>query len=110
MDSDIIMNRSELTQLNGQSVLVKSTADHRDPPAALRGTIEARPGARGRPEVKIVLEYPDMNNSAAHHGVIPVNERDAERLLAQGREGVCEYTIDRPLNPGPEPDAPQAAS
>jgi hypothetical protein len=104
------MNRRDLTQLNGQSVLVKSTADHRDPPTALRGTIDAKPGPTGRPEVKIVLEYPDMNNTAARRGVIPVGEADAERLLAQGRNGVCEYTINRPLDPGPEPEAPQAAS
>lgn len=104
------MKRRDLTRLNGQSVLVKSTADHRDPPTALRGTIDARPGADGRADVKIVLEYPDMNNTAARRGVIPVGEQDAERLLAQGRDGVCEYTIDSPLEPGPEPDTPQAAS
>jgi hypothetical protein len=104
------MKPSDITQLNGQSVLVKSTADHRDPPTALRGTIDAKAGPTGRPDVKIVLEYPDMNNTAARRGVIPVGEPDAERLLAQGKDGVCEYTINRPLDPGPEPDAPQAAS
>lgn len=104
------MNRSDLTQLNGQSVLVKSSRDRRDPPIALRGTIEAHPGPDGRPEVKIVLEYPDMNNTAARRGIIPVGEQDAERLLAQGREGVCEHTIDASLEPGPEPNSPQAAS
>jgi hypothetical protein len=104
------MNRADLTQLNGQSVLVRSTADHREPPTALRGTIDAKPGPQGRAEVKIVLEYPDMNNSAARRGVIPVGEQDAERLLAQGRDGVCEYTINRPLEPGPDPDTPQASS
>lgn len=104
------MNRSDLAQLNGQSVLVKSTADRNDPPVALRGTIDARPGPRGQSDVKIVLEYPDMNNTAARRGVIPVGEQDAERLLAQGREGVCEYTVNGPIEPGPEPDTPQAAS
>lgn len=104
------MKRRDLTRLNGQSVLVKSTADHRDPPTALRGTIDARPGPDGAAEVKIVLEYPDMNNTAARRGVIPVGEQDAERLLAQGRDGIAEYTIDAPLEPGPEPDTPQAAS
>jgi hypothetical protein len=104
------MKPRDLTQLNGQSVLVKSTVDRRDPPTALRGTIDARPGRDGRADVKIVLEYPDMNNSAAHRGAIPVAEQEAERLLAQGRDGVCEYTIDSPLDPGPEPDTPQAAS
>ena len=104
------MNRADLTQLNGQSVLVKSTADRRDPPIALRGTIDAHAGPQGEPDVKIVLEYPDMTNTAAHQGIIPVNEQEAERLLAEGRDGVCEYTTDRPLDPGPEPDAPQMSS
>lgn len=104
------MNRTELTQLNGQSVLVKSSADHSDPPVALRGTIDARPGPAGEPEVKIVLEYPDMFNRAAHRGVIDVSESDAERLLAQGRDGVCEYTIEGPLDPGPDPGFSQASS
>jgi hypothetical protein len=104
------MNRSDLTQLNGQSILVKSTADRRDPPVALRGTLNAEPGARGEPEVKIVLEYPDMCNTAAHHGIIPVPAQDVERLLAQGRDGVYEYTIDRPIEPGPEPETPQMSS
>lgn len=104
------MHPSDLNRLNGRSVLVKSTADRRDPPTALRGTIAARPDRDGRADVKIVLEYPDMNNTAARRGIIPVNEADAERLLAQGRDGVCEYTINRPLEPGPEPDTPQAAS
>ena len=104
------MNRSDITQLNGRSVLVKSRRDRRDPPTALRGTIEAHPGPGGRPDVKIVLEYPDMNNAAARRGIIPVGEQDAERLLAQGRDGVCEHIIDGSLEPGAEPDSPQAAS
>ncbi len=104
------LNSADLTHLHGQSVLVKSTADHRDPPVALRGTIEARPDEQGRPKVKIILEYPDMNNTAARRGIIPVDERDAGRLLAEGREGAYEYTIDRPLEPGPEPAGPQAVS
>ena len=104
------MNRQELIQLNGQSVLVKSAADHSDPPVALRGTIDAHAGPHGESEVKIVLEYPDMNNRAAHRGVIEVGEQDAERLLAQGRNGICEYTIEGSLDPGSEPSFPQAAS
>lgn len=104
------MTSSDLTQLNGQSVLVKSTADRHDPPVALRGTIDAHAGPHGEAEVKIVLEYPDMNNAAARRGVIAVGEQDAERLLAQGRDGVCEYTIDGPIEPGSEPAFPQASS
>ncbi|MDB6114821.1 MAG: hypothetical protein JWQ83_804 [Lacunisphaera sp.] len=101
------MDATGLTHLNGQSVLVKSTADRHDPPTALRGTIEARTGARGQPVVKIVLEYPDMFNTAAHRGVIVLDAAGIERLAASEHDGVFAYTIDRPLDPGPEPVTPQ---
>ena len=97
------MDATELTHLNGQSVLVKSTADRHDPPTALRGTIEARANARGQPVVKIVLEYPDMFNSAAHRGVIALDAAGVDRLVASEHDGVYEYTVDGPLDPGPEP-------
>lgn len=93
----------DLAHLNGQSVLVRSTADHRDPPVGRRGTIDARPGRDGTPEVKIVLEYPDMNNRAAHDEVIPLDAAGIARLCGGERGGVFEYTLDRPLDQGPEP-------
>lgn len=101
---------SELTHLNGQSVLVESSVDRHDPPVALRGTIDARRDADGKPAVKIALEYPDMNNSASRQGFIPIEGPDTDRLLAGERDGVFYFTIDRPLEPGPEPRVPQAAS
>jgi hypothetical protein len=104
------MDQHDLTHLNGQSVLVKSSVDHRDPPIALRGTIEARSSPAGKPEVKIVLEYPDMNNTAARRGVIDLDRAGIDRLMAGEHDGVYDYTIDRPLEPGPEPRGPQAVS
>jgi hypothetical protein len=103
------MNPPDLTHLNGQSVLVKSTADHRDPPVALRGTIEARTDRAGTPVVKILLDYPDMNNTASHGGVIALDGAGVDRLVAGEHDGVYEYTIDQPLEPGPELAGPQAA-
>lgn len=104
------MQASDLTHLNGQSVLVKSTVDRHDPPVALRGTLDARTDAAGKPVAKIVLEYPDMNNTAAQRGVIPLDEADIARLLAGERDGVFTFTIDRPLQPGPEPRVSQPVS
>lgn len=104
------MNPHELAHVNGQSVLVKSSMDRSDPPVALRGTLDARTDPAGRPEVKIVLEYPDMNNSAAQHGVITLDEADVARLLAEEHDGVYSFTINRPLTPGPEPRGVQAVS
>ncbi|HWA28180.1 MAG TPA: hypothetical protein VG734_21190 [Lacunisphaera sp.] len=92
------MNATDYTQLNGRNVLVKSTADRRDPPIALRGTIEARPENAGGAAVRIVLEFPDMCNRAAHQRVIVLDDAGIEQLLASEHDGVFEYTIDRPLD------------
>lgn len=104
------MNSADLIRLHGQSVLVKSTTDRRDPPVALRGTIDARSDGIGQAPVRIVLEFPDMSNRAAHHGIIPLDAASVDRLLASEHDGVYEYTIDRPLDSGPEPWVPQAVS
>ena len=77
---------------------------------ALRGTIEARADRAGTPVVRIVLEYPDMNNTASRHGVIVLDGAGVDRLLAGEHNGAYEYTIDHPLEPGPEPVPPQAGS
>ena len=105
-----IVRHSDLTHLNGQSVLVKSSVDRHDPPVALRGTIEARADPAGAPVVNIVLEYPDMANTASRRGVIALDSAGIDRLRAGEHDGVFEYTIDRPLDPGPEPPGPQAVS
>jgi hypothetical protein len=109
-DEGRAMDQRDLSQLNGQSVLVKSTADHRDPPVALRGTIEARTDRAGTPVVKIVLDYPDMNNRASHAGVLSLDGAGMARLMAGRNDGTYEYTIDQPLEPGPEAAAPRADS
>lgn len=94
---------TDLRFLNGQSVLVKSTADHGDPPVAMRGTIEARADPSGKPVARIVLEFPDMCNRPAHREVIPLDTLAVEHLLASEHDGGYEYTIDGPLDPGPPP-------
>lgn len=109
-DGAASVDQHDLTRLHGQSVLVRSTRDRRDPPTALRGTIEACAGSTGEPAVRIVLEFPDMNNRAAHDGIITLDAAGIERLLATERDSVFDYTLDRPLDPGPEPAGPQAVS
>jgi hypothetical protein len=104
------VNSADLTHLQGASVLVKSTFDHRNPPTALRGTIDARPGDHGPAQVKIILEYPDMFNSVAHQGIIELDPPAVERLIATERDGVYEFTVNDPLEPGPNPGGPQAVS
>ena len=92
---------SEITRLQGQSVLVKSATETGDPKIARRGTIETKAGANG-PEVTIVLEFPDMNNRAAHRGIIPLDAAAVERLVVTERNGVYEHTINGPFDPNPE--------
>jgi hypothetical protein len=104
------MDQRDLDHLNGHSVLVKTTADRRNPPVALRGTIEARTDRAGTPVVKIVLDYPDMSNVAAHQGVISLDGAGVERLVAGGHDGVYEYTIDHPLDPEPAAEGSRASS
>ena len=90
--------------------MVKSTAERGDPRIALRGTIDAKVDDRGFPVVKIAWEFPDMNNRAAHQGMIELDNAGIARLLASERNGAFEYTTNRPLDPGPEPRASQAVS
>ncbi|MBA4138760.1 MAG: hypothetical protein C0518_15750 [Opitutus sp.] len=94
------MTIADRLHLHGQSVLVRSTMDQRNPPTALRGTIDAQStdGAE-RPHLRIVLEYPDMFSVPAHQGVIELDDEAAARLLAGERDGVFEFTIDEPLEP-----------
>jgi hypothetical protein len=98
------MNATDLSHLNGQSVLVKSTQDHRNPPIALRGTIEVRT-EDGQQIAEVLLEFPDMCNQPAHQRVIPLDADAVECLLAGRREGGFEYTIDGPLDPAADPAA-----
>ena len=94
------MTTADRIHLHGRSVLVRSTQDQRNPPTALRGTIDSKTteGAE-RVNLRIVLEYPDMFTVPAHQGVIELDDAAAERLLAGEREGVFEFTIDEPLEP-----------
>lgn len=94
------MTATDRLHMHGASVLVRSTRDHRDPPTALRGTIDTRAtDGTELPQVRIVLEYPDMFIVPAHQGIIELDDAQAERLLASEREGVYEFTIDEPLEP-----------
>lgn len=94
------MTATDRLHLHGASVLVRSTQDRRNPPTALRGTIDTRATDGSElPRVRIVLEYPDMFTIPAHQGIIELDDAQAERLLASEHEGVYEFTIDEPLEP-----------
>lgn len=88
----------DLERLHGKIVLVKSTRDRRNPPTAMRGTIEVRrhpPDAA--PEVALAVEFPQMFRSRAHHRTFVLDHADLMRLLASEYNGTFEFTIDDEL-------------
>lgn len=95
------MTLTDLRLLHHKIVLVKSSRDRRNPPTALRGTLEVQddPAERGTPLVQIALDYPQMFRSRAHHHTITLDQSALERLLASERNGSFELTIDEDLDP-----------
>ena len=96
------MTNADPSRLHGHSVLVRSMKDRRNPPTAVRGTIDARSSEGGsRSRVRLVLEFPDMFTVPAHQGVIELSDAEVERLLASERTGVFEFTINQELDANP---------
>jgi hypothetical protein len=93
------MNATDLRSLDGKIVLVRSARDRRNPPTALRGTIEVRESA-GDPHVQIALEFPQMFTTRAHHRTVTLDEATVAQLVASGHDGVYSVTIDERLDPG----------
>jgi len=83
--------------LNGKVVLVKSSRDHRTPPTAMRGWIEVREKSDATPVVAVVVEFPQMFTSAAHHRTFPLDDDAIGRLLASESNGTFQFTIDDEL-------------
>lgn len=89
---------AELAYLNGKIVLVRSARDHRNPPTAMRGTIEVRE-MHHRPVLQIALDFPQMFSTRAHHRTIVLSDEEVERLVESEREGTFDVTLDGPLDP-----------
>ena len=87
---------SDLKELKGRIVLVRSTRDRRNPPTAMRGWIEVHETGTA-PKVSVAIEFPQMFMIPAHHRVIPLDQAGLARLLATEQEGVFEFTIDEEL-------------
>lgn len=98
------MTVTDLRALHNKIVLVKSARDTRNPPTALRGTIEVHEDPTDRsPLVQVVLDFPQMFTTRAHHRTITLDARAVERLLASERNGSFELTLDDPLDPAAPP-------
>ena len=88
----------ELDGLHGRTVLVKSTRDRRNPPTAMRGTIEVRQHAPDSPpEISLAIEFPQMFRTQAHHRTIVLDPTEVARLLASEYNGTFEFTIEDEL-------------
>lgn len=84
-------------RLNGKIVLIKSSRDHRNPPTALRGTIEVREKPESDPEVSLAVEFPQMFTMRAHRRTIPLDAAGVRRLMDAEYNGTFEFTIDDEL-------------
>ena len=69
----------------------------------MRGTIEVREVAGDRPQVSLVIEFPQMFTMRAHRRTIPLDHAGVARLLGCDCNGTFEFTLDEEL----EPSAPQ---
>lgn len=92
-----VVSADEIRALHGRVVLVKSSRDQRNPPTAMRGSIEVTEAATAPPRVSIALEFPQMFASKAHHRSIPLDDSALARLLASENEGALAITIDDDL-------------
>ena len=89
---------TDLAELKGRIVMVKSTRDHRNPPTAMRGWIEvSSEKGVGDAGVAVVVEFPQMFSTRAHHRTFVLDEAALAQLLASERDGVFEFTIDGDL-------------
>jgi hypothetical protein len=88
---------TDLRELQGKIVLVKSTRDRRNPPTAMRGWIEVHENASAPPDVSIAVEFPQMFSFPAHHRTIHLDRAGLDRLLASEYNGTFEFTIDDEL-------------
>lgn len=86
-----------LRRLNGKIVLVKSSRDLRNPPTALRGTIDVRGNPGATPEVSLAVDFPQMFTERAHRRTIALDPAGITRLMDSEYNGTFEFTIDDEL-------------
>jgi hypothetical protein len=88
----------DLHHIDGKIVLVKSSRDHRNPQAAIRGTIVVHENNGGSPDVSIEFDVPQMFRKTAHHRTLHLDYPDVMRLLESEYNGVFDYTTDEVLD------------
>ena len=93
-----VLSPEELERLNGKSVLVKSSRDHRDPPAVYRGTVEIldRVGDQDGPTVAIAVT-PQSDVAPARPQTIILDSASLARLVATKGDDLPEITVNEPI-------------
>jgi hypothetical protein len=95
MAESAAMIATELQRLHGQSVLVKYSRDPHNPPIGKRGTIEVHEGREGgRPEVKVVIDFPEMFYKPAHQRTLVLTDAEVARLKP-AHVGGLEFVTDQ---------------
>jgi hypothetical protein len=95
---DRSLTETDLRRIDGKIVLVKSSHDHRNPQAAMRGTIVVHESSGREPEVNIEFDIPQMFKKTAHHRTLRLDQTGVTRLLESEYNGVFDYTTDEPLD------------
>ena len=93
------MKISEVSSLDGRSILVRPTHSEHNPPIGVRGTIRvlSKP-EESPPRAEIVLDFPDMFSRPAEQKIIPLSEADLQRLLLIQPDGDCTFFYDGKLD------------
>ena len=87
----------DLHRLAGRTVLVKSTRDRRNPPTAMRGSLEVHENPGASPDIRLAIDFPQMFTASAHRRTIQLEPMQLTRLLETEYNGAFEFTIDDEL-------------
>ena len=89
---------TDLRRLDGKIVLVKSSLDHRNPQAAMRGTIVVHENPGAAADVCVEFDVPQMFGKTAHHRTLHLDYPAVMRLLESEYNGVFDFTTDERLD------------
>ncbi len=103
------MATQDRASLHGRIVLVKSSADRRDPPTALRGTIKVVSGSDARSRVFVEVGLPDMFTAPARRREFELTEAQVAELLEQEQLGTFSCTVDYDFEKDARDQAPVAS-
>ncbi|MFT3781815.1 MAG: hypothetical protein QM790_07335 [Nibricoccus sp.] len=87
------MSAHDFTSFDGETVLVRSTSDSRNPPTAIRGTFRVKTTALGEKTASVLIDFPEMFTAPAHQAIIPLDISALESLTRNPHSGQLECTV-----------------